>query len=245
MNPEDSNNTEVQHVVATRADSSSAVVESPAEGTSTLLSSGGRAFFTTLKRMLLLALVLSLAAAWWAEEGSIPRGVGAAFLVFIPVAVVSLVLATQRAAVAIAVETFRRTGLTRMLLDLLLNEVSQPDKDDPTPATRLPIGEACLRLKVAITAWKAKNTVPSALIRRSQGWVGGLIEKILSAAFQSYVGKGGVDLNEVRQDLATRIDDLVADRVRKRTRLAVAGAIIASVCWAVLVAYTLHRLAHA
>jgi hypothetical protein len=234
---------DVQHVVASRADSPANTLESAVQGTATVLTSGGAAFFSTLKRMLLLAVVLALAAAWWAEEGAIARGVAAAVIVFIPVAVVGLLLAGQRATVAIALETWRQTGLARKLLNLLMDEVAKPAEGEAAPAVRLPIGEACLRLKVAIVDWKASNTASSSLIRRSQQWIGGLIEKILSSAFQSYVGQGGVHLSEVRHDLSITIDDLVADRVRRRSHFAVFAAVFASICWAFGVAYLLHVLA--
>src|SRR4051794_27229266 len=117
---------DVQHVVAMRAEPEAG--EDPlvafASRTRTVLGTAAGTFFTTIKRMLLLGIVLALGAAWWAEQGSVLRGVGAALLVFIPATVVAVLLAGQRAAAAIAVETWRQSGLVRHVMNFLLDGVA-------------------------------------------------------------------------------------------------------------------------
>jgi hypothetical protein len=235
---------DVQHVTAVRAEGVESAVATLGERTTQVLTTGASTFFSTIKRMMLLVVILAMAAAWWAEQGAILRGVAAILLVLIPGAVLSLVLAGQRAAAAVAAETWRQTGLARRLLDLLLDQVAAtPSETMPdTPPGRLPIAEACARLKRAVTNWKTGTSTSSSLIRRSQEWVAGLMERVVAAHFQTYVGKGGVEINEARQDLAERIDDLVAARVRRRTLAATIGVVILTIVWAVLVAYFLRRL---
>jgi hypothetical protein len=185
--------------------------------------------------------------------------------VFIPAAVVAVLLAGQRAAAAIAVETWRQSGLVRHVLNFLLDRVvagtdvkdntdatagrtianDSDSESPPTTAageTRIPLGEACVRLTKAVRRWQETSIGSSRLIARSQQWIGGIVERLAMKEFQGQLGQGGVDVEKARESLTVRIDDAVAGQLRRRSRSATMGAVLAVVVWAVLVAYFLRRL---
>lgn len=123
----------------------------------------------------------------------------------------------------------------------------------PPPALGvLPLPEALARLERAAEAWTRSSGLSSAvggtstglggLVGRAQRWVAGLVEHAARREMRRAAVGGRVDLVAVRAALVDRLDDAVAARVRATNRSAVAGAVLALVAWAAVVAYAVSRI---
>jgi hypothetical protein len=233
-----------------------------------VLGSGKSAFFATFKWTALFGLLLAVVTAWYVSNKSALRDVVVVLLVLIPSVGVAVALAAQRAASALAVETWRQTGLIGRVLDTLLDRVARQSSDFPANADNdgpafseatlpplgvLPLPEANGRLRQATESWVAKSDAPRAvgggfllagggLVGRAQRWIAGLVERVTLREFRRTARDGQVDLAAVRAGLIDRVDDLVAVRVRTSGWSAVSGAVLALLAWAALVALAVSRL---
>jgi hypothetical protein len=228
-----------------------------------VLGTGKRTFFATVKWTSLFGALLAFLAAWYATNGSALRDAVTFLLVLGPSVGVAVALAVQRAAAALAVETWRQSGLVGRVLDTLLDRVARSPVGDGSdaatpavgpadlPVTRLPLSDATARLSRASEGWAGGTDGPSSLsgasavgglVGRAQRWVAGLVEQVAQREFRRSSKDGQVDLNEVRLGLDGRLDDLVAARVRAGSWSAVGGAVLALLTWALLVAWAVKRL---
>ena len=117
---------DVQHVRVMRSGSVTAevgdgasvtVVSSFGAKAAAVVVTGKQTFFRTFKWTMLLGVLLAVLAAWYAEGPIVLRGVLTALLVVVPAAGAAVALAGRLAAAALAVETWRQTGLVGQVLD--------------------------------------------------------------------------------------------------------------------------------
>ncbi len=214
-----------------------------------------KALLKTVFGMALLGAVVTVTTVYFAAQGSWLRGLIAAVLSLVALAIVTGILAVKNAIMRGLLHGLKTLQLGTRVLTLLFNQLGvtenskQGERAGAVGRTveRLPLRDAEAKLsgavlsllaeragKTGVRAWMARKLIEAALTR---------IEAITLARFREQDSRtGGVDLLVVRDELAASIDGTLASGIAaqlNKLNILVAGLYVV---FAVLIAIALPRL---
>ncbi|MBK7859072.1 MAG: hypothetical protein IPJ65_10730 [Archangiaceae bacterium] len=214
-----------------------------------------KALLRTVFGMVLLGAVVTLATVYFAAEGSWVRGLIAAVLSLVALAVVTGILAVKNAVMRGLLHGLQKLQLGTRVLKLLFGQIGVTDESAHgeragaigRTVERVPLRDAEQRLNTAVSkllegraaqtgmrAWVARKLLTGLLER---------IQKVTLARFRSEEAQaGGVDLLKVRNELSGVIDSTLASTIAghlNKLNLLIAGLYVV---FAVAIALLLPRV---
>lgn len=198
-----------------------------------------KALLKTVFGMVLLGMLVTSVTVYFASQGSWLRGLIAAVLSLVALAICTAILAVKNAIMRGLLHGLTKLSLGTRVLKLLFNQLGVTEESTQGARAgaigrtieKLPLREAEARLsgavksllderagKTGVRAWMARKLIEGALTR---------IENITLARFRSEDAKaGGVDLLVVRDELAAGIDTTLAKGISaslNKVNLLIAG----------------------
>jgi hypothetical protein len=213
------------------------------------------AFLRTTLAMLGLGVVLG-GVAYFIASGSTLYGVFAALFAFIVSAVLGVILAGKRAVAQGIAQGVDRLDLggaaVRYLFDkplgiLAAGAVSQHGRLVARTVERLPLAQAEARLaEVAnklVRASSAETGLRGWLRQQLQGRLLRLVQHLTLARFrQTGSSTTGVDLVGVRNELVTRVNDLLAAKLQRGIQVTTVLYLLLAIVLSLLAAFALQQL---
>lgn len=205
------------------------VVEAVAKAAAAALG----AFLKTTVGIFTLGLILAIGCFWYAAQGATWRGFAAAGIALAAAAMMGLVLAGKRAAIAGVKSAVAKGQVGGKLVGTLFDRLAA--LPGVSSVERLPLAQAEVRLTEATTNFLDGQN--SGFIRRKlEEKLVEIIRKLTLARFREAEAKeGGIDLKVVRADLSARADAKIvdmADAMGKKTTLVFIAIITIVACMA-------------
>jgi hypothetical protein len=222
------------------------LLEIGAQAAGELASAGLRAFFRTSLGMLCLGFVFAVACYILAADGSVWRGLLAAFIAAVCFTVIGLIVAGRRAVAAVIRHGVHRFALAQDALTYLFRFLGLEARPDAAVASgaadTLTLADAAAKLRrfadsSGLVA-QADGGLATAILGKVRNRLARLVGGTALLELESCrTPEGNVDLARLRDTLAQRIDRLVIDRIERQTKrltlmlVLVAGALSCLLAW--------------
>jgi hypothetical protein len=206
-----------------------------------LLLVAARSFFVALLAFTALGLALAALCWYWMSRTHPLYGGIAAVVALLEAVAVGVVFGGKRAVVTALVEGLRTYRLGGAVVGLLFQRLLGASAEAPAggrgawlarAAERVPLAQAEARLNGAVSAILAAPAEGGGVLgwgrRRLQTRLVGAVGKYTLARFREEgAQEGGVDLVKVQAELATQVDDRLADKLAHGVNLWTVLALVA------------------
>ncbi len=201
----------------------------------------GRSFLVTVLAFTALGLVLAVLCWYWMSGTHPVYGYIGAVVALVEAVVVGTLLGGKRALIMALVHGLRTYRLGGAVVGLLFRRLLGVSAEAPSgergawparAAERVPLAQAEARLNAAVDAVLAAPAEGGGLLgwgrRRLQARLVSAVGKYTLARFREVGAKeGGVDLVKVQAELATRVDEGLADKLARGVNVWTALALLA------------------